>query len=323
MPQPPRVLIVSSDESRNIAEEIQLNLEPFAHCQVWSQGVFTVGKLTLPSLIESVADKQFAIVVFAGDDHTNIRGKEMLTPRDNVVFEAGLLIGQLGMSKVFILHARQVGAELRQASDLLGITTASFDASRSDVQAALGGACTQIKDAIRFELGQQPRSGRNWELFDTVFGNRMQVLLNWERVLNEHLQIDISVVTSRSDIAGWFSPWYVDGAGQQASSFKDAGVRPLRVLEVPAHFGGLEPSRRDKINLIAESYTDAVMHPEVVLPVAVYCTERCTVVLDGNHRLAALLLATRPFKLLVFSVSGPIDSGILPDLIHWERPHMA
>ena len=45
------------------------------------------------------------------------------SPRDNVVFEAGLFGGALGMRRTFILHAN--GAKL--PSDLLGLTCVRYD----------------------------------------------------------------------------------------------------------------------------------------------------------------------------------------------------
>ena len=45
------------------------------------------------------------------------------SPRDNVVFEAGLFGGTLGMRRTFILHAR--GAKL--PTDLLGLTCVRYD----------------------------------------------------------------------------------------------------------------------------------------------------------------------------------------------------
>jgi hypothetical protein len=47
----------------------------------------------------------------------------MASPRDNVVFEAGLFGGALGMRRTFILHAN--GAKL--PTDLLGLTSVRYD----------------------------------------------------------------------------------------------------------------------------------------------------------------------------------------------------
>ena len=51
------------------------------------------------------------------------------SPRDNVVFEAGLFGGALGMRRTFILHAR--GAKL--PTDLLGLTSIRYDPDTTPV----------------------------------------------------------------------------------------------------------------------------------------------------------------------------------------------
>jgi predicted nucleotide-binding protein with TIR-like domain len=67
--------------------------------------------------------------VFAQDDWTStsppaspLTGSGQASPRDNVVFEAGLFGGALGMRRTFILHAS--GAKL--PSDLLGLTCVRY-----------------------------------------------------------------------------------------------------------------------------------------------------------------------------------------------------
>ena len=67
--------------------------------------------------------------MFARDDWTNTsppasdpEGSGQASPRDNVVFEAGLFGGVLGMRRTFILHAS--GAKL--PTDLLGLTCVRY-----------------------------------------------------------------------------------------------------------------------------------------------------------------------------------------------------
>ena len=72
----------------------------------------------------------FAAFVFAQDDWTSPSAGDpgtavpgQASPRDNVVFEAGLFGGALGMRRTFILHAN--GAKL--PTDLLGLTSVRYD----------------------------------------------------------------------------------------------------------------------------------------------------------------------------------------------------
>jgi hypothetical protein len=79
----------------------------------------------LERLLELTHEVDFAAFVFAQDDWTTNNslespppGSGQASPRDNVVFEAGLFGGTLGMRRTFILHAS--GTKL--PSDLLGLT---------------------------------------------------------------------------------------------------------------------------------------------------------------------------------------------------------
>ena len=84
---------------------------------------------TLERLVELTHEVDFAAFVFAQDDWTtndvpaDSETHAQASPRDNVVFEAGLFGGVLGMRRTFILHAN--GAKL--PSDLLGLTCVRYD----------------------------------------------------------------------------------------------------------------------------------------------------------------------------------------------------
>ncbi|WP_424390849.1 TIR domain-containing protein [Methyloceanibacter sp.] len=64
--------------------------------------------------------------------HPPPAGSGQASPRDNVVFEAGLFGGVLGMHRTFILHAK--GSKL--PSDLLGFTCVRYgEANPSEMRA--------------------------------------------------------------------------------------------------------------------------------------------------------------------------------------------
>jgi hypothetical protein len=87
------------------------------------------GTTTLERLVELAHQVDFAAFAFARDDWTTISPPAtpsaesgQASPRDNVVFEAGLFGGVLGMRRTFILHAS--GSKL--PSDLLGLTSIRY-----------------------------------------------------------------------------------------------------------------------------------------------------------------------------------------------------
>jgi len=91
---------------------------------------FNPGTTTLQRLIDLSREVDFAAFVFAQDDWTTDSAPAsdaaepgQASPRDNVVFEAGLFGSAIGMSRTFILHAN--GAKL--PSDLLGLTSVRYD----------------------------------------------------------------------------------------------------------------------------------------------------------------------------------------------------
>jgi hypothetical protein len=100
-----------------------------AHVEPWTTS-FNPGTTTLERLLELTREVDFAAFVFARDDWTTISPPEsdpsvagQASPRDNVVFEAGLFGAALGMRRTFILHAS--GSKL--PSDLLGLTCVRYE----------------------------------------------------------------------------------------------------------------------------------------------------------------------------------------------------
>lgn len=139
--------IGSSTEGLPVANKLQAALEYDLECVVWNQGtVFGLGDATLEALEAAVRQYDFGIFVFTPDDSLHTRGETKSVPRDNVVFELGLFVGQLGRRRAFVVHPRNGAVAL--PSDLHGITTATYDASQSNLPAALGPACEKIRTAV-------------------------------------------------------------------------------------------------------------------------------------------------------------------------------
>lgn len=122
----PRIFLGSSREQQKLLQAITRGLEEIAHVEPWMSS-FNPGTTTLERLLELTREVDFAAFVFARDDWTANSGPEhaesgQASPRDNVVFEAGLFGGVLGMRRTFILHAN--GAKL--PTDLLGLTCVRY-----------------------------------------------------------------------------------------------------------------------------------------------------------------------------------------------------
>jgi CAP12/Pycsar effector protein, TIR domain len=129
----PRIFLGSSGKQQKLLKSLTGGLATVADVRAWTE-VFQPGRSTLEQLVELTRDVDFAAFVFAQDDWTSPTQGDPSTaipgqasPRDNVVFEAGLFGGALGMRRTFILHAN--GAKL--PTDLLGLTCVRYDAELS------------------------------------------------------------------------------------------------------------------------------------------------------------------------------------------------
>lgn len=146
----PKLFIASSGERVELAYAAQSELERDMEVTVWSQGVFSISKSTFGSLVDQLESSDFGLFIFGPDDIAHIRNEQVSVVRDNVLFELGMFVGKLGIDHCFILVPRGID-DLRLPTDLAGINPGYFDADRQDsnMQAALGPACHQIRLAVR------------------------------------------------------------------------------------------------------------------------------------------------------------------------------
>ena len=128
----PRIFLGSSGKQDKLVQALTRGLEDVAHVEPWTTS-FNPGTTTLERLLELAQEIDFAAFAFARDDWTTNSTSASPTesgqasPRDNVVFEAGLFGGTLGMRRTFILHAN--GSKL--PSDLLGLTCVRYGEATS------------------------------------------------------------------------------------------------------------------------------------------------------------------------------------------------
>lgn len=125
------------------------NLENDAYVTTWDQGVYTPSSYPIEALLGHLDKSDFGVFIFAPNDTVQIKGKDHLAVRDNVVFELGLFIGRLSRERNFVIVPKDE-PELHLLTDLAGLTVLYFDATRpqDELQAALTAVCNQIRTVV-------------------------------------------------------------------------------------------------------------------------------------------------------------------------------
>ncbi len=163
----PRIFLGSSGKQRKLLDALTRGLEDVARVEPWTTS-FNPGTSTLERLLELTREVDFAAFVFARDDWTatgppspDASATGQASPRDNVVFEAGLFGGVLGMRRTFIIHAS--GAKL--PSDLLGLTSVRY--GDTGTAAEMRVMNEKLRKAIETEGRLARIEGLWWQLSQT------------------------------------------------------------------------------------------------------------------------------------------------------------
>jgi CRP/FNR family cyclic AMP-dependent transcriptional regulator len=145
----PNVFICSSVENLGIAEQIQLGLQHHdSDIVIWTDQVFGLSRHTMEDLERQLKAADFAIAIIADEDVVTARKKRKAAPRDNVIFELGLFMGQLGRERTVMVSPR--GLNLKLPSDLNGLNPLYFNLpddlkDKQRLATAIGPVCTQLK----------------------------------------------------------------------------------------------------------------------------------------------------------------------------------
>jgi len=139
-----KLFIGSSSEGKQVAEKLKTKI--LEDCSNWiepiiwaDKGVFTLNQSTFHSLIDSSRKFEYGIFVATADDLVAKRDEVLIAPRDNVLFEAGMFLGSLGLTRAFLL----VDSECKLPSDYAGVTVAMYNESSLDEK------ITEVVDSIK------------------------------------------------------------------------------------------------------------------------------------------------------------------------------
>jgi CRP/FNR family transcriptional regulator, cyclic AMP receptor protein len=146
----PELFLGSSKESLAVAHEVQKRLSGDAfEVRLWTCDVFPPGGVPLDDLLMQAHRADFAVLVCNPDDFVTSRSKQQNAPRDNVVLELGIFVGQLGRERVYML--RPSDSDIKVPTDLLGITPLIYSIldSRCSLASALEPCCNDLRKAIQ------------------------------------------------------------------------------------------------------------------------------------------------------------------------------
>jgi predicted nucleotide-binding protein len=151
VPKRPRLFIGSTSEKLNVAQAAQQELEYDVEARIWNQGLFRAGEATLQGLVRTAPTFDFALLILEADDVVVSRTKRSPAPRDNLLFELGLMMGVIGPDRTYFLYDRTLRPKL--PSDLAGITPLEYSPpGDGNYRAAIGPACHAIRQRVA-ELG--------------------------------------------------------------------------------------------------------------------------------------------------------------------------
>lgn len=223
----PRIFLGSSGQQTGLLDSLTRGLEEIADVEPWTT-TFNPGTSTLQRLVDLTHEVDFAAFIFAADDwtsHGDAPGQA--SPRDNVVFEAGLFGGVLGMKRTFILHA--TGAKL--PSDLLGLTSVRYNET---TPAEIKAINQKLRTAIEAEGRLAQIEGAWWQHSLTARSEQEPSAISLLRVVRDRQGgLNLSGASWQED--GTLSARY---ASEAARELRDpSGIFYFHTGERPRHPG--------------------------------------------------------------------------------------
>lgn len=152
---------------------------------------------------------------------------------------------------------------------------------------------------------------------------RVQLSLDELSRLDEHGSVAVTTVEldPTDDLEKLFAPWYRSPLTPDAE-WDDDGAVPCSFADIRADISHLSLHHRQKIASISADLSD---RPNLHSPLELATYDLGAgqeLVLDGNHRLAALVRlppARAATQVIRYRVTAAVSTRILPDLLHWTN----
>ncbi|MBE9142137.1 hypothetical protein [Planktothrix mougeotii] len=155
-------------------------------------------------------------------------------------------------------------------------------------------------------------------IFQSFFHTSIRIQLNWQRLKIEKATVKISIFDQLENPSAWYLPWYFNNLHEEVS-YLASNANPLTLADIPKAINRLDSGRRDKIQELLNRFINANPEPVQIVIAAYALPDGKHLIMDGNHRSSALILAGVKARLMVFEICGPIDKELIPDLCHWKN----
>lgn len=143
----PRIFIASSTEGKSVASALKKKLTQVGEVRHWADDrVFSASSITVQQLLNESKCADFAVAILSADDDVTLRKSTMKAARDNVIFEAGIFVGSIGLQRTFILCPD--GNKIRIPTDLAGVTLLHYSKHKRTGQIDLSKAAAEIRKCI-------------------------------------------------------------------------------------------------------------------------------------------------------------------------------
>jgi hypothetical protein len=152
--------------------------------------------------------------------------------------------------------------------------------------------------------------------FTRMFSPLTRVDVRWSALADAKWTVTLSVVDTVLDLAQWYFPWYLASDGSECGWDAPTAV-PIAVTDWCDVAAGTSPERRARVTNLARTLR-AAQSPVGLMAPTYDLRDGRRLVLDGNHRLAAIVEADLRFVAMEVCLHGAIEREVVPDLAHWE-----
>lgn len=229
-----KLFIGSSKEGLEFAKQLKEKLDnefvDFLQCTVWTDGeIFSSNKGTLEALVKAARRFDYGVLIATKDDIREMRDNISNIPRDNVMFEMGMFLGSLGLTRAFLLAEKHNTLP----TDYNGVTVPTFE---REVDGSLEEAIEKIISAINntkksYNLKPVPSAALALGYFD----NFILPMCSETIQKNTNFELKVLLPNSLESISAETTIYNLRNSSKEISVYED-GKRPFvnNLLENPS-----------------------------------------------------------------------------------------